>query len=219
MIKFFRKHYRIMISKDSENIKIAAFHESGHIALAYMSNWAIKKVEIIFNEGFVKYASTTYEYGNDEKFVRIILNIGQNTSYFNNLSQDEKGLLFYIAEKRLRLVLGGPISEKRYLMKSRYKGKWEIDQNFIRSNDYEVAYKIHNFLQKYNSKYNANYFEENIFEIANIMTIQPIWLPIKTLANELISSKDYILDKNQIEIIFNQTGFFDFINKILDSHK
>jgi ATP-dependent Zn protease len=63
-----------MTNKDFENIKICAYHESGHAILAYFVKWTVKSIKIEFKNGNLLCGVTNYDFGNDENFVHYIEN-------------------------------------------------------------------------------------------------------------------------------------------------
>jgi len=207
-----------MNAKDIEIIKCAAFHESGHILMAYLMEWSVKEVKIVLNdEDLFENGVTKYDYAEEQSFINLVSNYRNEIPYFNSLNETQKENCFDVAEKRLYTVMGGPISEKGYLIGNNTRS-WVIDRTDIRKCDDRIYFTFEEFLKENNPNFDINFFDNNTKKFAKWMSKEEVWHFINTLAHELISARNYVMTNIQVEDVLTRNGYFDYLDKLRNRH-
>jgi hypothetical protein len=76
-----------------------------------------------------------------------------------------------------------------------------------------IEKSLNNLLTHYGYPAIPNYVETQTKRISDIITLEEIWKTIEVLANKILNSPNYRLERTDIEKVFINSGYWDFIKK------
>jgi len=185
-----------------------AYHESGHIIMAYLSGFRSDEVTLILTDpgsGFTK-----FDYG-DARITLLIAamqNFDDHPNIYNNLDSNLKNGSAQVALKISGILMGGPVSEALYKSGVEFRGSLPIemagpDLVHVQSIDLCLSQNIPN--------HNPNYINESLQDIVRLFKQKESWSAIQHLSNAILNSTDKKLNRQQIEQSLTESGYFEFI--------
>ncbi|KAB2915992.1 MAG: hypothetical protein F9K23_09680 [Bacteroidetes bacterium] len=187
-----------------------AYHESGHIIMAYLARFKSDQVTLLQNEpgsGF-----TRFDYSDP----RITLIIAALKSYvddptiYNALDNSLKNSTPQIAFKILGTLLGGPVSEALYKTGVTFEGELPIE---VSGPDLRSIESIHLYLSNNIANHPPNYIDGAMEQVITLLKQPNFWTAIEHLASTLLNSPNKTLNRQQIENSLLTSGFLNFIEQ------
>lgn len=181
-----------------KTIEYVAFHESGHILLAYLEGDAVLRAEIQIEEGQFKHAETEYteDASTTLKEYEFTLLFG-----YGGLPEQQKQLVLSHWHKVLSRSLGGPIAEAYYASGMNHACNLEIA--LVGGDGKFVDYCNKNLI-KHDPDYNENSLDRRIEEITE--SVKQHWGIVEDLSKFLCESKIFSIDQTTIENILEKHG-------------
>ncbi len=185
-----------------------AFHESGHIVIAYLSRYKCDSVTILQDgsgNGFTK-----FDYGNNSmtELIASLVNFSEYPEIFGSLPANVKAVAPQVAFKISGTLLGGPVSEALYKAGVEFEGDLPIE---IVGPDLIRVSSIHHLLSTIDREHNPNYVNETLGSIVSLLRQRQTWIAIETLANDILNSLTKSLTRQEIESSLQKSGYLDFI--------
>ncbi|MBN9295661.1 MAG: hypothetical protein J0I41_01565 [Filimonas sp.] len=186
-----------------------AYHESGHIVMAYLSKFKCDSVTIIQDgsgNGFTK-----FDYGKSPmtELITSIVNFSEYPEMFNSLPPTVKIYAPDVAFKICGVLLGGPVSEAIYKAGIEFEGNLPIE---VMGPDLLRVNSIHHLLSSIDIHHKPNYIKENLHSIVNLLRQEQVWKAVDTLSKDILASSTKSLSKQEIEISLQRSGYLNFIN-------
>ena len=185
-----------------------AYHESGHIIMAYYAQFKSDNVTLIQNDpgsGF-----TRFDYL-DPKIICMITamqNYAHDPSIYNELDNSLKNLAEQVASKIMGTLLGGPVSEALYKSGISFEGNLHID---VSGPDLKSVESIHLCLSNNIPNHSPNYITNTLKQVVNLLRQPNFWAAIEHLSSTLLGSPNKMLNKKQIENSLSTSGYLNFI--------
>lgn len=187
-----------------EQYRKTAYHESGHVAMAYISDYHCKEVEILVSGD----GKTTTEYGDDELLIAAITNCKQFPELFDQLPATIKSKTLDVAFKASMILLAGGVAESIHSN----AGMDEENLPLEFSGPDIIRFQNIDYLLKQNfKKHPTDFLEQIAMKINDIFANPEIWDSISALAESIVSQKRMKLTRVEIEDILTKTKFFDNI--------
>ncbi|TKB96960.1 hypothetical protein [Pedobacter cryophilus] len=186
-----------------------AYHESGHILMAYLSGFTCENVTLL-QDGSGN-AFTKFNYGNYNINILIaaIVTFNEDSEMYNSLPANLKSQTQLAAIKIGGTLLGGSVAEHLFKSGSDFKGQLEIE---ISGPDLTRVLSINSLLSSLNSKtHDINYIANELERIALIFQQENVWNSIEMLSKEILLSPTKSLSQKQIEESLNTTGYLEYI--------
>jgi hypothetical protein len=149
-----------------------AFHESGHIAMAYLTRFKSDEVRLLPNDpgsGF-----TRFDYG-DPRITLLIAamqNYSQDPSIYNDLDNSLKAATSQIAFKICGTLLGGPVSEAFHKSGINFEGNLPIEMS---GPDLLSVQSIHLCLSRNVPNHDPNYITTSLTQVVNLIRQPECW--------------------------------------------
>lgn len=205
---FFKKLFRVNKQID-KNLEIAAYHESGHIVLAYFSNYTCDSLELdVYDPGA---GIIRMDYGQDLMLITSLTNCKTDGSLFNSLDKTEKAKSPEIADIVATILLAGSAAEATFLNGGKVNGNMKVE---ISGPDLVRVNNIDYFHSLIDQEHNPNYMNDKLHETLALMNTAEIWKAVDELAKKILSQDNYKIDKFQIEDTLKECGFFDYIKSL-----
>lgn len=185
-----------------------AYHESGHIVMAYLAQFQSDEVALIENEpgsGFTK-----FDFG-DQRITLLIAamqNYKQDIFFFNSLDSSLKAVAEKVAFKICGTLLGGPVSEALYKSGIAFQGNLPIEMS---GPDLLSVESIDMCLSSNLPNHDPNYIVNSLINIVEILQQKETWKAIEHLAKAILSSPNKRLNRQQIENSLQTSGYLNFI--------
>lgn len=196
---------KIMTNKLFEQ---GAFHESGHIAMAYLTRFKSDEVGLLPNNpgsGF-----TRFDYG-DQRITLLIAamqNYSQDPSIYNDLDYSLKAVTSQVAFKICGTLLGGPVSEAFYKSGIDFDGDLPIEMS---GPDLLSVQNIDLCLSCNVANHDPNYITTSLTNVVNLIRQPECWMAIEHLASTILTSPTKHLYRQQIENSLLASGYMTFI--------
>lgn len=195
-----------MSKQIDKNLQIGAYHESGHVVLAYFSNYACDSLKLDVTDPGAGQAKMNY--GQDLMLIRSIINSKTDKNLFNNLDISVKSKSPEIANIIATILLAGSAAEATFLNDRKVNGNMAVE---ISGPDLVYVDNVHYFLSLIDPTHNTNYINDKLLQVLSLMNTTEIWKAIDALAKEILSQDNYQIARAQIEKTLTQCGFFDYI--------
>lgn len=213
-MNIFKKLFSILtpdnnLKMESKQEEQNAYHESGHIIMAYLSGFKCENVTLL-QDGSGN-AFTRFDYGNPNLnlLIAAIVNFNEDSEIYNSLSPNLKSQTQLAALKMGGTLLGGSVAEHLFKSGSDFKGELEME---ISGPDLTRVLSIDSLLSSLNPKtHNPNYIAKELEKIALLFQQENVWNSIETLSKEILLSPTKILSQKQIEKSLSETGFLEYI--------
>jgi hypothetical protein len=196
---------KMNFSQEEQN----AYHESGHIILAYLSGFKCENVTLL-QDGSGN-AFTKFNYGdiNLNMLIAAIVNFNEDPQIYNSLPSNLKSQTQLAAKKMGGTLLAGSVAEHLFKSGSDHVGELEME---ISGPDLTRVLSIDNLLRLLNPQtHNPDYIAKELESIALMFQQENVWNSIDSLAKKILSSSSKSLSQTQIEKSLIETGFMDFI--------
>jgi hypothetical protein len=185
-----------------------AYHESGHIVMAYLSRYKCDSVTILEDgsgNGFTK-----FDYGNNSmtELIASLVNFSEYPEIFDSLPANAKAVAPQVAFKISGTLLGGPVSEALYKAGVEFEGDLPIE---VAGPDLLRVSSIDHLLSTIDREHNPNYVNETLGSIVNLLRQRQTWIAIETLAKDILNSTTKSLTRQEIESSLQKSGYLDFI--------
>jgi hypothetical protein len=192
-----------------ELFRQGAYHESGHIIVAYLSRYKSDRVELILDDPGS--GMTKFDYGGLDMTMAIasMQNYTNNPELYNDLPAGLKNICPEVAFKITGTLLGGPVSEALYATGIDFVGNLPIEMS---GPDLISVQNIHHFLSDIVTNHKPNYIEHSLSMIVQLLKQQEFWDAIKHLSDSILSSPNKQLNRDQIEQSLKASGYLAFIN-------
>ncbi len=193
---------------ETELFRQGAFHECGHVAMAYMSQFKATEISLIKNDpgsGF-----TRFDYG-DQRITLLIAAMKEystDPTIFRNLDPNLKKAAPQVAFKIVGTLLAGPVSEAFLKVGVDFKGNLPVE---VSGPDLLTVQSIDQCLTQNFTGYPNNYIQDTLYKVTELIRSDDVWNPITNLAERLLSSPDKHLNQIQIEDSLQTSGNLDFI--------
>jgi hypothetical protein len=187
----------------------AAYHESGHIIMAYLCGYKCDEVALLLSapgNGFSK-----IDYG-DRRYLVLIAsmqNYIQNPDFYNEIDSNLKKISPQIAIKACGTLMGGPVSEALYLNGVDFEGNLEIEMS---GPDLTSVSNIDSFLYENTSNHNENFINMKLLEVTRLLKDKNFWNAVVNLSEAIINSPNMLLNRTEIEESLNESGYLEFIS-------
>ena len=185
-----------------------AYHESGHIVMAYLTRFKSDEVALLQNDpgsGF-----TRFDYG-DLRITLLIAamqNYAQDPSIYNGLDNALKNTANQVAFKIVGTLLGGPVSEALHKSGVEFEGELPIEMS---GPDLISVQSIHLCLSNNISNHDPNYISASLTQVVNLLRQPDCWVAIEHLSSTLLNSPNKKLNRQQIESSLLTSGYLNFI--------
>jgi len=205
------KKSRPLISESEKKIiHQTAHHEAGHAIMGFWVGWSIKSVTIYYNDdGTVKYGSTKYNLGDDEKYA-LFFQRNNVLQAFDLLEEHEKDQLVKFLHKRILAVFGGPIAEHFYMNGEHANYKYNlnpVDENLLDASS--------EFLRAVDSNRNAYSLRNDLDKVLHLFQKDKIlFRTAKRIAKELIRKDE--LNENELDAIVDSVGYTVYLEQFLE---
>ncbi len=185
-----------------------AYHESGHIIMAYLSKFNADNVSLILNDpgsGFTK-----FDYGD----IRITLliaamqNYSKDPSIFNELDSNIKNAASQVGFKIAGTLMGGPVSEAFYKSGIDFNGGLPIEMS---GPDLLTVESIDLCLSQKTLNHNPNFIYNTLTVVVSLIKQENVWKSIEHLSSTIMKSPNKKLSRLEIEDSLNQSGYLNFI--------
>jgi hypothetical protein len=199
------KKLKMEFNQEEQN----AYHESGHILMAYLSGFKCENVTLL-QDGSGN-AFTRFDYGNPKLnlLIAAIVNFNEDSEMYNSLSPNLKSETKLAALKMGGTLLGGSVAEHLFKSGSDFKGELEME---ISGPDLTRVLSIYSLLLSLNLQtHNPNYIAKELEKIALFFQQENIWNSIEALSKKILSSPTKSLSQEQIEKSLSETGYLEFI--------
>jgi hypothetical protein len=212
-MNIFKKLFSILTPDNKLKIKSNqeeqnAYHESGHILMAYLSGFKCENVTLL-QDGSGN-AFTKFDYGNPNLnlLIAAIVNFNEDSEMYNSLSPNLKSQTQLASLKMGGTLLGGSVAEHLFKSGSDFKGELEME---ISGPDLTRVLSIDSLLSSLNLTHNPNYIATELEKIALFFQQENVWNSIEALSKEILSSPTKSLSQKQIEKSLSETGYLEFI--------
>ena len=195
-----------MKTENENNFEKVAYHESGHIVIAYLSGYECDSVELLNHEAGT--GKTRMNYGDDLMLFASITNCKTDPDFFNSLDKTQKSQSTGVSHRAATILLGGSAAESAYLNGGKVEGNMPVE---VSGPDLERVDNIHFFLSQIKSDHDPNYIQETLRKVLLIISIPEVWTAIDSLAKTLLAKPNKKLGKTEIESILQESGYLDYI--------
>ena len=155
-----------------------AFHESGHIIMAYLSKFKADNVSLILNDpgsGFTK-----FDYG-DFRITLLIAamqNYSKDPSIFNELDSNIKNAASQVGFKIAGTLMGGPVSEAFYKSGIDFNGELPIEMS---GPDLMTVESIDLCLSQKTLNHDPNFINNTLTGVVSLIKQESVWKSIEHL--------------------------------------
>lgn len=205
-----RYFLRKITRNDFQLLTETAFHEAGHVCFSKFAEFDVNSVMIDSKRPGNGKTSINYKDSND--VVNALFELDFSTKSFNSLSDKKKSIVIPTAYKLIDSLLGGPLGEARHIA---LRDKKENTNVVLEHSDFKMTKTIVNSLVNlaphYNQTLDTNLIFKKIKTINEIMTLDEFWMSINEIAKRILNSKDFMLNKNEIDKTLNDCNFWEFI--------
>lgn len=186
----------------------AAYHESGHIVLAYTADFACTGVSL--NAATPGEAWTRMDYGEDITLATAILISDSHPEVYNTLPRETKAPSPNVANRLCHMLCGGPLAEAWHKHGVQFKGKLEVE---MQGPDLIRVKAIDQFLTSIlKERHPRDYVDKTLALLAEVVRSDEFWITIRAMAAAILAAPNRTLDRAGIETVLNQSGFLDFVN-------
>lgn len=186
-----------------------AYHESGHIVIAYFYGYKCDEVRLLSNDPGAGFSR--FDYSQDTVLVTSILNSQNNSTLFNSLPKETKMESPHVAYKVSNILLSGPVTEAFHKFGVDFVGNLEVDVN---GPDLISVKNIDYFLTEIDKQHNPDFVQHSLGNIGNVLRTDQFWKAIEHLAKTIINSPSKSLTRFEIENSLNQSGFLAYLKTL-----
>lgn len=193
---------------NEELFRQGAFHESGHIVMAYLSKFKADESKLI--QGDPGSGFTKFDYG-DPRITLLIAamqNYSNDPSIFNTLDSNIKKAAPQVAFKIVGTLMGGPVSEAFHKEGIDFEGNLPIEMS---GPDLLTAQSIDLCLSRNFTNHSPDFIIESLTKVTSLIKNERFWGVINHLSETLMRSTDMHLNRQQIEEALENSGYLDFI--------
>jgi hypothetical protein len=198
-----------MGTEHNDNFEIAAYHESGHITIAYFSGYSCDSVELL--ESDPGSGRTMMNYGRDRILIASLLNIKEDPNFFNELDGTTKAEGPAAAQRMTTILLVGSAAEAIYKNGGMVNGNMEVE---VSGPDLNSVDNLHYFLSQIDRAHSPNFVDEQLHFILQMLSHPKIWSAIECLAQEILRSPNKTLKESDIHMVLKNNGFFEFLGTL-----
>ena len=198
------------MERNTDALKIRAYHEAGHVVVAYLSGYSCRNLKITEKNPLENRES--FDFGKDTDLIFSMYQYKNNPESYDKLPPVVKNFCRKVALKTIIVLLGGPASEMIYK-----NGGKVVENPFVRftGNDLEAADNIDYFLTVIKQGQHAtNYLKVVFRQVLELLVIKEVWNAVTGLATSIINSDSKELEKKDIEKILLDTGFFSYLTRL-----
>ncbi|PCI96358.1 MAG: hypothetical protein COB15_10595 [Flavobacteriales bacterium] len=195
---------------NEELFEKGAFHESGHIIMAYLSGYKADEVVLLENDPGSGY--TRFDYG-DRRITLLIASMENyitDQSFYNDLPQNLKTASSQVAFKSSGVLMGGPVSEALHLAGIEFEGNLPVEMS---GPDLISVTNIDRFLSRTTNNHSPNYITETLISVVNMFKQEQFWTAVQHLSKTILDSPNMTLNRVEIENSLQESGYLDFINQ------
>ncbi|WP_339706888.1 hypothetical protein [Algoriphagus aquimarinus] len=185
-----------------------AYHESGHIVMAYLTRFKSDEVKLFQNDPGS--GVTKFDYGDPRipLLVAAMQNYTQDPSFYNGLDNALKNSATQIALKIVGTLLGGPVSEALHKFGVEYEGELIVEMS---GPDLINVQSIHMCLSSNFSNHDPDYITSSLKQVVSILRQADYWKSIQHLSSTLMNSPSKHLNREQIENSLLTSGYLSLI--------
>ena len=186
-----------------------AFHESGHIVMAYLVGFKSDQVALIQDDPGS--AFTKFDYGDDPRMTHLIAamqNYSNDPSFYSELADNIKAKTAEVAERIALTLVGGPVCEAFYRTGIDFNGELDIEMS---GPDLMTINSIDFCLQQNVTNHDPNFVENLLRKAAQLVRGKQVWITIEHLSQTLLNSENKILNRTQIESSLATSGYLKLI--------
>jgi hypothetical protein len=188
--------------------ELGAFHESGHIIMAYLVGFKAQSVALSIDEPGV--GCTKFDYGQDALLIASILNAINDGGFFNSLPIEIKKRSLLTATRISHTLLGGPLAEALYKVGIDFVGNLEID---MRGPDVVSVENADYFLSCIDKNHRSDFLSHLLMQMADLIKNDNFWNAIKHLSDAILKSPNKCLTQEEIEKSLEESGYIKFLSK------
>lgn len=195
---------------NKELYKQAAYHESGHVVMAYLTGFKSDFTELILEDPGS--GRTKFDYG-DQRITLIIAamqNYISDPSIYNGLPNNLKSVCCQLAFKICGTLMGGPVGETFFKEGIDFKGQLPIEMS---GPDLISVNNIHACLMNNIQGHNPDYIRESLINVTEMIQQAETWKAIEHLATKILDSPKKHLDREEIELSLKESGYLEYIDK------
>jgi hypothetical protein len=190
--------------------ELNAYHESGHIHLAYLSGFQCENVTLLQDGSQNAFAKFHYGDKAISSLIVAITHFKEDPEMYYMLPYDLKLQTELAAAKITGTLLAGSVAEHLYKSGSDYVGELKME---ISGPDLARVSSVHELLNSLDPQnHNLDYIAWEFKKIAGFFQQEMVWNSIDKLAKAILSSTSKSLSQSQIERSLHESGYMNFIN-------
>jgi hypothetical protein len=193
---------RLFSLDKSQSLYRAAFHESGHVVLAYTYGHYCMEVADDGKEGF----HTEYLFQGTNSIIEAIQNIEVKPGLFVELSQEEKALGPEVGLQLISILAAGSFAEWIFADQKIPENVCICDIEF---SDQARMRVVDRFLQVHHPEYSEQLVETQILNVGQLLGYPPIRRAVEAL--QQILYRNGHIDRKGIEKCFRTCGFWHLL--------
>ena len=183
----------------SEVLKSAAFHEAGHVVMAYFTGYSCDEMMIEKNGN----GMTKMNYGEDHLLITALLNPYSFPPFLKSLPEEQLINVPVIAKRTCSILISGSLSESIFKTKSKNNGQLQVD---LTGPDLTKAEQIASIAEFD--------LDQEMQQLYHVLSANESWTAIKRIAHSVINNSSNELSRIEIEETLNQCGYINYINSI-----
>jgi hypothetical protein len=184
------------------SIEKSAYHECGHIVMAYIFGYSCKEVNLTkpYNSKLI------LDYHSKSEQVEAIRQYTSKPELYYALGQNDKKQSAETAVELLTIMLAGSVSETVFLTEEDLSS---FPPYPIEPHDQKEVFSIDFFLAQINTRHQMDFIHKTSKEVATLLSFPFIRRTVDLLQKELYAHK--VLTQKRIEELFQSTGFWEFV--------
>ena len=192
------------VTEKNRNLhEVAAFHESGHIVMAYLKGYRCNYVEL--SEEDPGNGVSMMDYGADLELADAIINSKVSARIFNELPKKDRARGCGTAQTLVEIFLAGSCAETIHQHKRIYKRKVEIDFSL---SDIQGVDRTDYFLTLLSIESPENYIQDLVVQTFQFLLKDEIWQAVDELSNRVLASSELKLRRREIESVLKKHRYF-----------
>jgi hypothetical protein len=181
----------------------AAYHECGHIVMAYIFGYRCREVNLSKPEN----RKLALDYHSKTDLVEAIRQYAIKPELYYALDHTCKKSSAETAVELLTIMLAGSVSETVFLTEEEHQTSFPPYP--IAAHDQKEVFSIDFFLAQTNTKHQMDFIQKTSKEVATLLSFPFIRRTVSQLQKELYAQK--VLTQQRIEQLFQATGFWEFV--------
>lgn len=111
----YAQKFQTLVHEEQLVCLTASIHEAGHALAAYFVGWRVDNIRLeIDQQNLLKFGATAYIKDEDDKIVETVLHYQAQPELYESLTDDEKENIPSVIDKRIAVLISGPVTEVRH---------------------------------------------------------------------------------------------------------